>query len=258
MTFEKHYDLFFISLFYTAALFIHNFIIWSGPLGDYVAGVFVYAPLYDVPNFFAFLVIIPSIIYFVVFVEVNFYERYKEYISKIVYKGNLNEINSSRQHMLEGLNSEMSNLIELNFVICILFIIVGNLVLPKLSLSMFSINIFNLLVLAAFNTSIIQVLMIIMLYFEERKSALILTAIFLSTNIVFTYFTVLKGEAYYGFGFFIASFITLLFGLAQTKYYLRNLDYFIFNKQPLFLVKKKGLITTFVEKRYGLPGQEPE
>jgi uncharacterized membrane protein len=252
MTFEKHYDLFFISFFYTAALFIHNFIIWSGPLGDYVAGVFVYAPLYDVPNFYAFLIIIPSIIYFVVFVEVSFYDRYKEYISKIVYKGNLNEINSTRQHMLEGLNSEMSNLIELNFVFCILFIIVGNFILPKLSLSMFSINIFNLLVLAAFNTSIIQVLMIIMLYFEERRSALILTATFFFTNVIFTYFTILMGESYYGFGFFMASFITLLLGLSQTRYYLGNLDYFIFNKQPLFQVKKKGLITTFVEKRYEL------
>ena len=77
--FEMHPKLFFIGLFYTAALYLPNFIIWLGPDGLLIDGTYRCAPTYDVATFFAFLSIMPVMVMFTVSAELNFYERYAVY-----------------------------------------------------------------------------------------------------------------------------------------------------------------------------------
>jgi uncharacterized membrane protein len=133
--------------------------------------------------------------------------------------------------MLEGLKLEMSRLIDLQLVVSILFIIAGNIVLPRIGISLYSLRIFNLMVLSAFNTAIIQVIMIILLYFEDRRGAFLVTCMFFVTSGAFTYLTFHYGESYLGYGYFAASLLTLLIGLMRVNYYLGNLDYYMYNNQ---------------------------
>lgn len=62
-------------------LFAHLVIIWAGPIGVQVKGLFYGAPYYDVPALIAFLTILVTTVNFVVSVEVNFYPRYRDYYS---------------------------------------------------------------------------------------------------------------------------------------------------------------------------------
>ena len=58
-------------------LFAHLVLVWLGPIGVQVKGLFYGAPYYDVPALLAFLSILVTSVYFVVSVEVQFYPRYR-------------------------------------------------------------------------------------------------------------------------------------------------------------------------------------
>ena len=68
-------------LFTNLGLFAHLVIIWAGPIGVQVKGLFYGAPYHDVPALLAFLTILVTTVNFVVSVEVNFYPRYRDYYS---------------------------------------------------------------------------------------------------------------------------------------------------------------------------------
>ena len=73
-------------LFTNLGLFAHLVIIWAGPIGVQVKGLFYGAPYHDVPALLAFLTILVTTVNFVVSVEVNFYPRYRDYYS-LFYDG---------------------------------------------------------------------------------------------------------------------------------------------------------------------------
>ncbi len=62
-------------------LFAHLVLVWLGPIGVQVKGLFYGAPYYDVPALLAFLSILVTTVNFVVSVEVHFYPRYHTYYS---------------------------------------------------------------------------------------------------------------------------------------------------------------------------------
>ena len=84
-------------------LFAHLVIIWSGPIGVQVKGLFYGAPYYDVPALIAFLTILVTTVNFVVSVEVNFYPRYRDYYSLFNDGGVVGDIVVAEEEMLLSL-----------------------------------------------------------------------------------------------------------------------------------------------------------
>ena len=85
-------------------LFAHLVIIWAGPIGVQVKGLFYGAPYYDVPALIAFLTILVTTVNFVVSVEVNFYPRYRDYYSLFNDGGVVGDIVVAEEEMLSTLN----------------------------------------------------------------------------------------------------------------------------------------------------------
>lgn len=249
---DRFPSLFFINVFYTCALYIHNIIIWFSPMGRHIAGTYVYAPLYDVPTFYAFLSVIPSMTIFVVFVEVNFYDKYKKYLALITGKGNYFEITNAYKEMKNVLWYELTNLVELQLVFTFLSMILGNYFLPKIGITYYSLVVFNILTIGAYFTSIALIVIIVLLYFEDKKGAFYISLFFLVSNSAFNYISVKYiGPETYGFGFLLSSFLTLSIGLLRARFYLEKLDYHLFCSQPVFSIRKKTLINRFLRKIYG-------
>ena len=119
--FEMHPKLFFIGLFYTAALYMPNFIIWLGPDGILIDGTYRCAPTYDVATFFAFLSIMPVMVMFTVSAELNFYERYAVYFTYITKRGNFRDIEDARIDLLRTLWYELRNIVEFRLYTAPLF-----------------------------------------------------------------------------------------------------------------------------------------
>lgn len=247
---DKYSSLFFISFFYTLGMYVHNFIYWGSPLGRIVANTYIFAPAYDVPTFYAMLTILPASIMFVISVETAFYDRYKDYYSQITMGGNLKDIIQAKKSMLTILWQEIFHLMEVQLFFTIFFVILGYCFLPYIGMTQASIDIFVILTFAAYCTVSMLIILLIELYFENRKEALIIAAAFLFTNILFTLISLILGENYYGLGFLAAALISLAVGLIDLKKFLDDIDYITFCSQPIIYKEKKGLFTYLVNKIY--------
>jgi uncharacterized membrane protein len=249
--FLKYFDrfpaLFFISFFYTLGLYSHNFIFWTSKLGVQVSGTYVYAPTYDVPTFYAFLSIMPAMVIFVVSIETNFYDKYRNYYSLITGKGNLTDIETARKDMTHSLWAEIRNIMELQLFFTLVFMALGHYILPRLGLTQLSMDIFNLVALGAYMNIIMMIIMLVLLYFEDRSGALFIAGTFLISNIVFTYLTVLYSESVYGTGFFVATLVSLVVAITELLIYLRNINYHTFCGQPVIYIKKEGIFGRIID-----------
>ncbi len=90
-------------IFIHSVFIVHNFLFWTSELGVRIGGTYIYAPTYDVPTFYAFLSIMPSMIMFMVSIETSFYDKYKKYYSLITGKGNFTDIENAKKDMTRTL-----------------------------------------------------------------------------------------------------------------------------------------------------------
>lgn len=248
--FDKYSVLFFICLFYTLSLYIHNFIFWNGDLGRVIANTYLFAEAYDVPSFYAFLSILPTSIMFPIFVETAFYNRYKKYYSEITLDGNLKDIVRSRKAMTTTLWQELIHIMEIQLIFTIAAAVIGYYFLPYIGLTRSSINIFNILTLGTYCSIFMFIIVLIQLYFENRKGAFIIVSTFLSTNILFTFITLKLNPTYYGLGYFLSSFVSLTIGMLNLAYLLNNIDYITFCSQPIVNTEKSGFFSALVNRLY--------
>jgi len=241
--FDKYPALFFIAFFYTLGLYVHNFLFWTSELGVKIGGTYIYAPTYDVPTFYAFLSIMPSMIVFVVSIETSFYDKYKAYFTLITGKGNLTDIENAKKDMTRTLWSEIRNIMEIQLFFTLVFIAAGYYLLPKIGLSQLSIDIFNLLALGAYFNIIMLIIILLLLYFEDRQGALFVSGTFLVSNVVFTYLTMNYSENTYGMGFFLAALVSVILAIIELIVYFKNINYHTFCGQPIIYKEKRGLFS---------------
>jgi uncharacterized membrane protein len=212
-----------------------------------IGGTYVYAPAYDVPTFYAFLSIMPAMVIFVVSVETNFYEKYRNYYSLITGRGNFSDIENARKEMTRSLWAEIRNIMELQLFFTLVFIAAGYYILPRLGLAQFSIDIFNILALGAYMCIIMMIIMLILLYFEDRAGALFVAVSFLLSNTLFTYLTMQYSESIYGMGFFASAFFSLIIAVSELMLYLKNINYHTFCGQPIIYMQKKGFFGRLID-----------
>ncbi len=247
---DGYWSLFFVSFTYTLGLYIHNFIFWGSQLGVTIASTYIYAPTYDVPTFYAFLSVMPSTVVFTVSLETSFYKEYKSYYSLITGRGNFEDIENARKDMSRVLWAEIRNLMELQLFFSLLFIVAGFYLLPRMGLTQLSFDIFLIMTLGTYCNIILLVIILVMLYFEDRRGALFSAASFLLTNIIFTVITIILGERTYGFGYFLSTFCSLGIGLIELRVYLKNIHYHTFLGQPVIYKKITGPFTRLVDLMY--------
>lgn len=247
--FSKFKKLFFINFFYTAGLYSHNIIMWFGPHGLCLADTYYYQPQYDVSTFFAYMSILPVMMLLVINTEINFYDKFRRYLMFITEKGNYEEITQSREEMLQVMWSEIRNIFDFQLVAVFCFIAFGNIVMPMVGLGFYGIDIYNMLVLSAFSIGIMQAVMIMLLYLEDKDGALMTTALMLVLSIIFNLVSVFYlGEKTYGLGAVAANFCALIFSVYRLNEYAAKIDYHIFCSQPVLAVKADGFFSKLHEK----------
>ncbi|WP_273326526.1 exopolysaccharide Pel transporter PelG [Vallitalea guaymasensis] len=247
---DKYASLIYISFFYTLGIYGHNFLFWKSNLGVTIFETYVFAPVYDVAVFYAFLTVLPATVIFVVNVETSFYERYKEYYSLITTNGNGMKISKARDKMIYVLWQEIRKLIEIQFFISLLCMILGNIFLPYVGVTGLSLNIFIILSLGSFCCFMMFFIMLILLYFEDRKGAALVISFFFIGNILLTQVSIRLGEVYYGFGFFIASIMGFAIAVTRLTNYLNEIDYHTFCSQPVIARENSGVFHRIVKVLY--------
>ncbi|MBR2216197.1 MAG: exopolysaccharide Pel transporter PelG [Selenomonadaceae bacterium] len=249
---EKHWRLLAIAMCYTAGIFIPNVIVWQGPWGVTVGGTYRYAPVYDVVTFYAFLSILPLMTLFVVSVETSFYERYQKYFAYVIRKGNFREIDDARKDLLHTLWFEMRHIVEFQLVCTLVFLALGNYFLSWAGITYQQVNMFNVILMGVFFTGVLQVIYILMVYFDFQQDVLKVALSFLVGNLVFGLLGLYWwGESSYGFTFFIAAAVSIVYGLSRLSHFGDRINYFVFCGQPIFYQPPNGPFTRLAKALYG-------
>ncbi|UVI31259.1 exopolysaccharide Pel transporter PelG [Paenibacillus spongiae] len=244
--FKKYPALFFTGCFMYAGVYIHNFIYWFGPDGREIANQYLIMPIYDLPVFYAFLSVVPSLVLFVVSIETSFYEKFRVYYLQVLDGGTLQEINKAKKAMQRTLIREIGFLMEVQLLFTVLSIAIGMKLLPKIGFTMAQLDVFIVLVLGYFLFIMMFVFLHILMYFDDRKGVLGISGLFVLMSAGFTYWTMMRGDD--GLGMFIAAFTGLAAVILRLLYVLRNIDYFTFCSQPLMTKGKVPMTKTPIVK----------
>lgn len=243
-------------------LFAHLVMMWLGPIGRQLQGLFYGAPYYDVPSLMAFLTILITTVSFVVSVEVNFYPKYRIYYRLFNDEGSVDDIGQAEEEMKVVLKSELKYTAFKQLCATALAVSVGGIVLGALPLG------FNDLMQGYFRTlcvgyglyAIGNTILLLLLYFTDYKGALTAAVLFAVCASLFTGVSLLFDQVYYGFGFLTGSSIFCLAALMRLNMFTGNLPYYILSVQPIVSENRFGIFTkleAFLEKgRKGKKGEK--
>ena len=254
--FKRYSSLSFIGIFLNFAMWSHVFINWIYGSSYKVGGVFLSSPLYEVAVFYAFFLTIPTMIYFLVFMETKFFPNYKRYYAMLTLNGKLKEINEERQKMMNILKDEVYYIMELQFFISLSVALVSKLIFLNFGMDLYLLDLFRIMIFAAYCTVFITVYITIFLYFDSRKEALFISCLFFILSVSCTIGTSFLGEKYSGLGFFIASFITLICSELTLEKISKDLNYITFYKQNFSFNIQAPIIEKvekILNKRFLLP-----
>ena len=236
--FKKYPSVFWIGFFIYASVYVHHLIYWFfSKESVIVADSFRLMPFYDLPVFYAYLSVVPSLILFVVIVETDFYERFQQYYKNVTDGGTYKSMHTSKEKMQNVLLERIEFLIKVQLLVTAVAIGAGIVCLPMIGFTMEQLDIFILLCLGYFFFIVSFVITHSLMYFDDRKGVLWTCLLFFITNGALSYITMNVGMD--GLGMFLSSFLILLFSIARAMYVLNNLYYFTFCSQPLTVDKKK-------------------
>lgn len=228
-------------------LYAHNFVFWTSDFRNHIFPTGVYCTMYDIPCFFATLTILPMLVQFVVSLETNFARKNREYFDTILYGGRLLDIKAAKKDMQKVLYRELAHMLEIQLVftiICVTFL--GNF-LETIGLDGEMAGIYRILCFGYCIYGMVKCMIIILLYFDDRKGACVGAVMFTFSSILFSLITVKKGVEVWGSGFLAAGIVTVIYLMIRLRNYLNNLEYHVFCEQPLFQADTKGVFHTMEE-----------
>lgn len=228
--FRKYWDLALSGLAYNLAIWADKWVMWLADEKVVSRTGLVSYPIYDSAMFLAYLSIVPAMSIFIVAVETNFYERYLEYYRGIQNHATLSHIRRAHRAISRELNSSGRNLIVLQAVIAALVVLLSPQIFALLQLPSKQIGIFRLGVLGALFHILLLFTMIVLSYFDLRRTMLWVNLFYLVSNALFTWATLHLGFAWYGYGYFLASLLTFCVAYVLCITSISNLSYLTFIK----------------------------
>lgn len=231
--FKKMPHLIFIGLFYNTGIWVDKMIFWFSPEGQRVHS-FLYAYSdYDSATFLAFLTAIPSYTYFLVKVETDFYGYFRAFFHAIINKQSYPNIQGEKLKIAASVRESLAGLVKLQGTVTLLCLFFSDEIASFFHLPFLGTMIFEKALIAVFLQMLLLTVMIFLMYFDIRKEILIVTAVFLISNVVFTFATLALGYVFYGYGYLFACLLGLMVGYAFLDRHLYELEYHTFVSQPL-------------------------
>lgn len=230
---KKRPQLIFINIFYMVSVFIHNILIWGSPIGIVVADTYYSAPSYDVPAYYAMLTILPAMIIFVVRTETSFYRYYREYVHALAGGGTLEDLEDAAANVNKSMYSELAFVIEVQFMITLVSIIIGRYLLPYIGFTETNYAYFAYLCLGYFTIISMYIITTFMMYFDEKKATLRVMIIFITTHILFVLLLRNNANNLYGLGTFLSGFVSMITAVLELKHMTKSLDYRLYCTQPV-------------------------
>lgn len=224
--------LIFTGLLFNAAVWADKLIFWFVPeTSEPIIGLLRASIIYDIPIFLAYLSIIPGMAVFLVRMETDFSEAYDRFYNAVREGDTLERINRFRDDMVLVARNGIYEIIKVQGMTVIILFLWGEEILSALGISTLYLPLFHIFLIAVAMLLILLAIQNVLFYLDARGINLILCALFLGTNIVFTLITIELGAAFYGYGYAAATLVSALVGLALLSRKFDELEYETFMLQ---------------------------
>ena len=226
--FHRYWDVALGGLFYAVGIWIDKFVMCFAPEATTLQSKMVMYFEYGNAMFLAYLTIIPSMAVFILSVETDFFEKYHRFYHEILTHAPFKRILENQKAVKESLLSGARNIIVLQGVICFMAIVLAHKVLELMGIRFIHIGMYRFGVLGAFFHVLMLFITILFNYFDSRRQAMWIQCVFMCTNGLFTLISMKAGMEYYGYGYFISTLVSFIFGAVMLMRYLEKLPYHAF------------------------------
>lgn len=177
--------------------------------------------------------------FFLIQMETSFATHYKAYYDDVRGKKPLSVIDQRLDNVMKNITVNFERFIIFQGLISGVILIFAQEIAGLFYLGPSQIGIFRIAILGAFLQIASIMILNILFYFDFHKEALLLVVSYFVFNLVFSIGSLFIGLPAYGFGYTLASFMTLLVGVVVLNVRLKHLHYWTFMRQPIFKPKFK-------------------
>ena len=232
-SFIKFPDLMLCGLFYNLGIWIDKFLFWwLSQSRVQVAGALYAAPDYDLAIYLSLLSIAPGMAVFILQVETDFSEKFHDYFQTVNQGGTLSQVLDAKTALIISLRDGFNRLLKVQGITTALLVIYANELTAWFNVSFIQIGIFRITLFGTFLLVMFLAMLTVLFYFNDRRGALLCSFVFLLANGLLSALTVMQNEAWYGFGFVVASGLALFIAAARVNSRLDHLEYHTFRIQP--------------------------
>jgi uncharacterized membrane protein len=231
--FHKFWDLMVIGFCFNLGIWADKFVFWFAPDSRLSVPWFRTNDLYEGPVFFSYLTIVPTLALFLIKVETVFYEHYRQYYAKVVGKQDMSGILREKGLMVLALKESLREVFVLQGSLTLLCLIFTPTLARMSNLMPLQIPLLRVALIGAFLQVLLLLNVIILFYFDLRRSVLAVTLVFLTSNTVLSLLTTRLGFQFYGYGYTYACLISLMLGFFMLDAKIKDLEYITFAGQPV-------------------------
>ncbi len=225
-------SLFVMGVVYNLAVWIDKFIFWFWPYtSEAVIGPLRASLIYDLPIFLAYLFILPGMAVFLVRMEADFAEEYDRFYRAVREGDTLQHIEYRKDRMVYTARQGIYEIFKVQGLTVALCILWGRDLLQAIGISPLYIHLFYVDVVAVSVQVLLMAILNVMFYLDARREALMLSVLFLISNVVFTLASLWAGAETFGYGFALAVSLTGFAGLFVLSRKLNQLEYETFMLQ---------------------------
>ncbi len=238
--FPKYWDVGLAALLYAMGTWVDKWVMWFSPQAVVTSAGLIMYPYYDSSMFLAYLTMVPALAMFILNQETYFFEIYLEFYRSILGHRSYRTIQKNHISLLLGLADIGRGVLLLQTFVCVAALVLAPKIFEALGLSFAGLGMFRYGVLGVTFHVFHLFICVFLSYFDHRAGSLIVAAVFLATNGLFTQATIWLGFPFYGYGYFLASLVTFVVAAIILERFVYNLPYqtFILNNSAL---RQKGV-----------------
>lgn len=220
-----------LGLFYYLSIWADKFIYRATDYGYLIAPKWLYAaPTYEIPAFIAQLTVIPALAMFFLKAETDFYVRFREFFTMISQRHSFSEIKASKNIVLQSVKEGFYFILKFQGIITFISILLASQLFSRW-LNETEITILRILLPGTFFQICLFLTVILMLYLELFRQALIACTMFFVGNCLFTVLFLYTFPTAPGLGYTISALGAFLYAALSLTISLRRLPEIVFMKQ---------------------------
>lgn len=230
---RQYWDLLLIGALYTLGTWIDSLLFWASPRAETIHGFYHLFPPYDAARFIVYLSTIPAVALFIIRLETNFYRHYYNFYLFIRKKGTLEDLVRARQGMVAAVRGAVWTILKIQGIIALFLCVVARDLAQFLGLAPHWVLLLRIETLAGLGQFMVFMMMLFLLYLDQRRAVLLVVAVFLLGNAGLTLASLALGEVFYGVGYLAAGWVGAILGWFLLNAHFKQLEYQTFMTQPL-------------------------